>query len=126
VLAILIGVLTTLLVTRTEVEATILRTPGMIYQTNEDGTISNLYNYKIINKTNEDLDFTLKPLDDEFKIRMVGRVPELKMQEVAEGAFFLSAPPENFELGSLKTELGIFNAEGEMIEKVKIKMAGPL
>jgi len=126
VLAILIGVLTTLLVTRTEVEATILRTPGMIYQTNEDGTISNLYNYKIINKTNEDLDFTLRPLDNDLNIRMVGRVPELKMQEVAEGAFFLSAPPEDFELGSLKTELGIFNSDGEMIEKVKIKMAGPL
>jgi len=126
VLAVLVGILTTLLVTRTEVEATILRTPGMIYQTNEDGTISNLYNYKIINKTNYDLEFTLKPLDENYKIKMIGRVPELKKQEVAEGAFFLSAPPEDFEMGSLKTKLGIFSSEGEMIEEVKIKMAGPL
>jgi hypothetical protein len=39
--------------TRTDVEAVILRTPGMLYQKVDETWISNLYNYEIINKTTQ-------------------------------------------------------------------------
>src|SRR6056297_1931508 len=84
-LAVLIGVLVSLLATRTSVEANILRTPGMLFQKNDDGTISNLYNYKIINKTNSDLTLRVEPLNDDFTLKFIGTLPELKSQDVAEG-----------------------------------------
>jgi cytochrome c oxidase accessory protein FixG len=126
VLSLLIGVLVGLLVTRTDVEATILRVPGMLYQTNEDGSISNLYNYKIINKTNDDLNLDVRPLEAGYSIKMVGQNMELKTQEVAEGAFFLSGDPNNFQRGKAETKLGIYDQNGELLEEVKIRLMGPL
>jgi hypothetical protein len=51
VLVFLLGVLTFLLATRTDVDVTILRTPGMFYQEQPDGRISNVYDVKVLNKT---------------------------------------------------------------------------
>lgn len=124
-LAVLIGVLVSLLATRTSVEANILRTPGMLFQKNDDGTISNLYNYKIINKTNRDLTLNVRPLDSDISLKFIGNLPELKSQDVAEGAFFLYAPKDAFESGKVRTKLGVYDSEGELLETVKIDMAGP-
>mgnify|MGYP006289356819 CR=1 FL=1 len=126
VLALLIGVVVTLLATRTEVEAIILRTPGMLYQTNEDGSISNLYNYKIVNKTNRDLELDFVPLEEGYSIKVIGNQPELATQEVLEGAFFFSGDPEEFEGGKAETKLGIYDQNGELIDKVKMRITGPL
>ncbi|MFN2429640.1 MAG: cytochrome c oxidase accessory protein CcoG [Cryomorphaceae bacterium] len=125
-LAVLIGVLVSLLATRTSVEANILRTPGMLFQKNDDGTISNLYNYKIINKTNRDLTLTIEPMESDIALKFIGTLPELKSQDVAEGAFFLYAPGDAFESGKVRTKLGVYDSEGELLETVKIDMAGPL
>lgn len=125
-LAVLVAVVVTLLATRTEVEAIILRTPGMLYQTNDDGTISNLYSYKIINKTNSDLELKIEPLEDGFNISMIGDKPSVAMQEVAEGAFFLSADPDLFDKGKVETKVAIYDQNGELLEKIKMRIMGPL
>lgn len=126
VLTILIGVVVTLMVTRTEVEAIILRTPGMLYQKNDDGTISNLYNYRIINKTNSDLDMRIEPMEEGYGIKMIGDAPSVAMQKVAEGAFFLSAPLELFEKGKAETKVAIYDQNGELLDKVNMRIMGPL
>ncbi|MFT6996289.1 MAG: cytochrome c oxidase accessory protein FixG [Cryomorphaceae bacterium] len=126
VLAVLVAVVVTLLVTRTEVEAIILRTPGMLFQKNDDGTISNLYSYKIINKTNFDIELTIEPLEEGYSINMIGDAPSVAMQEVAEGAFFLSANPDLFDKGKSETKVAIYDQNGELLEKIKMKIMGPL
>lgn len=126
VLVALLGVVTTLIILRGEIEANILRTPGMLYQTTEEGRISNLYNFKIINKGGNDLNLEIRPLEDTFEIQMVGRQPILPKQEIAEGAFFLSAPKEAFEFGKAETTLGVFDSEGRLLDRVKIRITGPL
>jgi polyferredoxin len=125
-LAVLVAVVVTLLATRTEVEAIILRTPGMLYQQNDDGSISNLYSYKIINKTNFDLELKIEPLEAGFNIKMIGNAPSVAMQEVAEGAFFLSADPGLFEKGKAETKVAIYDQNGELLEKIKMQIMGPL
>lgn len=54
VLFILISVLTGMLFLRSDVEANILRLPGQLYEHKEDNIISNVYTYKLINKTSLD------------------------------------------------------------------------
>src|SRR5690554_422454 len=81
-LVVLMGVMVALLVTRSAVELSVLRTPGMLYQQNEDGSISNLYNYKVINKTNQDMNLSFVPADEGFEIKMVGQVQTLQEQEI--------------------------------------------
>ncbi len=125
-LVILVSVLVTMLVTRTSVELNILRTPGMLYQTNDDGSISNLYNFKAINKTNKEMILNFVPVSEGFEIKMIGHSPTLAEQSVAEGAFFLSAPESAFEFGKAFTKVKVFNADGELIDKVNVRITGPL
>src|SRR5690606_26745915 len=64
-LVLLIGFIIYLFTLRGSMEATILRTPGMMFQEHEDGTISNLYNVKVVNKSNDELKLTFGLIDAE-------------------------------------------------------------
>lgn len=126
VLVLLLGVMAVLLVNRTEIEATILRTPGVRYIENDDGSVKNLYNYKLINKSNQNLDVELVPVDASVTIELVGTMPELEKQEVAEGAFFISVPGDQFKSGKAKVELEMRDADGRVIETEEVSVMGPL
>ncbi len=58
---------------RSPIEATILRAPGMLYQEPEPGKISNLYNIKLVNKTNQDLPVDLRLLSHQGEIKIIGK-----------------------------------------------------
>ena len=106
VLFILIGVLTGLLFLRTDVEATILRLPGQLYQHKGDN-ISNIYTFKIINKTNNDFnDIHFKLVGIKGTLKVVGE-QDLKVarQGMNEGTLFVEI--NQFLLESDKTKIKI-------------------
>ena len=72
VMCLLLGILVWLLSTRTDVGVTLLRTPGQLYQEQPNHQMSNLYNYKMLNKTFKDKEVTLKPENFEGTIKLVG------------------------------------------------------
>ena len=82
VLLVLIGVLTTLIVLRTDTETTILRTPGILFQTRPDGRISNLYAIKTVNKTPHDLNLRYELLNVDGEIENIGRHVDLYQRGV--------------------------------------------
>src|SRR6187455_817663 len=55
VLALLISVLAFMLATRDDVDVTILRASGAVYQTLQDGRLANVYNIKMANKTRNEI-----------------------------------------------------------------------
>ncbi|AHM62422.1 ferredoxin [Flammeovirgaceae bacterium 311] len=116
-----------LLFLRGQVETSLLRTPGMLYQEQEGGYISNLYNYKIINKTQEAVPLTLQLLDETGKIRLIGNQSEIQVPEggVAEGALFILIPKESIAKASQKIKIGVFKGE-EQLETLKTKFMGPV
>ncbi len=59
-LAVLIGAFVILLTTRDDIQASVLRSQGQLYQETKEGNYSNIYNIDIINKTMEELPVTLK------------------------------------------------------------------
>lgn len=61
-----------LLLTRTDVGATMIRTSGQLYQEQPGGKLSNLYNYKFINKTYTDKKIELRPVNFQGEIRLIG------------------------------------------------------
>lgn len=125
VLVLLIGVLVTLLIIRTDVETTILRTPGMMYQEREDGTITNLYQLKMVNKTNEKHSIELKLVAPEGgRLEMVGDNLTLESQGLGQGAFFIVLDPSALEKMSTDIKIGVY-ANGELIETVKTRFLGP-
>ncbi len=124
VLVLLIGFLVTLLVLRSDFETTILRTPGMMYQTRDDGSITNLYQIKMVNKTNATLEVSFKLLNPAGRIEMVGSGIRLEEQGIGQGAFFVIIDPEELKQMSTQVEVGVYGGD-ELIETVKTKFLGP-
>ncbi|CAN1491164.1 NapH Polyferredoxin [Flavobacteriaceae bacterium] len=106
VLLILIGVLIGLLFLRTDIEATILRLPGQLFQHKGDN-ISNIYTFKIINKTNNDF--------NDIHFKLVGIKGTLKVV----GEQDLKVPRQGMNEGTLFIEISHFLLESD---KTKIKI----
>ena len=124
VLVLLVGFMSYLLISRTDISATILRTPGMIYQKQDDGRFSNLYNYKLINKTNRDMDLEIRLLNAEGELKLVGSNLFVERQGLAEGALFLIFDRSQISDKKMKVKIGIFS-DGELIETTKTTFIGP-
>ncbi len=109
---------------RTDVEALVLRTPGMLFQKIDDQHLSNLYNFQIINKTKDVFEVRFEPETKGAKIKPVGQIPKTKPTDVVEGAFFIEM--EKAKLTGRKTQVVINVYSGEkLIDKVKTNFLGP-
>jgi cytochrome c oxidase accessory protein FixG len=127
VLVVLLGILTVSLASRSDVEATILRTPGVLYQESEDGYISNLYNTQIVNKTMQDMPLEFRLISPENgRLRLVGQpITNIEAQDIAKGAFFIDIPKD--ELKARKNEIEIEVRSGDrVLEVVTTNFLGPM
>jgi cytochrome c oxidase accessory protein FixG len=114
VLFILVGILIGLLFLRTEVEAVILRLPGQLFQHKGDN-ISNIYTFKIINKTNNDFnDIHFKLAGIKGTLKVVGE-QDLKVprQGMKSGTLFIEI--NQFLLENDKTKLDIEVYDGNKL-----------
>jgi polyferredoxin len=124
VLVILLGILSTLLMLRSDVETTILRTPGIMYQKMDDGQLSNLYQIKMVNKTNNFLNIRFELLSPKGKIQMVGDPLTVKGQSLGQGAMFVIIDPSDLQKMSSEIEIGVYSGD-ELLETVDTKFLGP-
>lgn len=127
VLAILVTLLTIFVTSRSDVEATVLRSPGLIYQKLEDGQLQNIYNIQMVNKTSEDMSLKLVMTNmPEGSLEMAGEAQEMLLpgKSKAEAVFIVKIPAD--VLTDRKTELIIEMRSGdEVIDKVKTNFLGP-
>jgi len=125
VLFILVGILTGLLFIRTEVEATILRLPGQLFEHKGDD-ISNIYTFKIINKTNTDFnDIHFKLKNIQGVINVVGEQEfKVKAQGMAEGTLFVQIHQYLLESDRTKLKIEVYN-ENKKIETATTNFLGP-
>ncbi|HSZ24646.1 MAG TPA: cytochrome c oxidase accessory protein CcoG, partial [Cytophagaceae bacterium] len=124
VLVWLLASLVILLVTRADIETSILRTPGMLYQQLANDKYSNLYNVKIVNKTHKDIPVHFKLENIEGTIQSVGKELDVQPKKIAEGAVFIILDKK--EIKSIKTKIivGVYE-QGKLIEKVTTTFVGP-
>jgi cytochrome c oxidase accessory protein FixG len=124
-LTVLVGVLAYLLVTRTDFNIDILRTPGMLFQEQPNNMISNLYDFNIINKTFHDAAINIKLENLKGEIKVIGSNLLIKSQENVEAKFLLLLPRS--ELKSMNTPIiiGIYS-KGKLLENVKTSFLGPM
>ncbi|MGZ4047803.1 MAG: cytochrome c oxidase accessory protein CcoG [Bacteroidia bacterium] len=126
VLVLLLGILVTLLLSRTDVEATIMRTPGMLYQEQANNCVSNLYNIKLVNKTHIALPVTLKIESDSGQIKMVGKdLINVGKENVASSEFFIILNRDKIKNRKTKLLIGVYS-NGKKIETVKTNFLGPV
>jgi cytochrome c oxidase accessory protein FixG len=126
VLLVLVGVLITLLVSRTDLETSILRTPGMLYQKQGEDKISNLYNIKLVNKTRKEMDVVLKLEGGLGSVKMVGKdTIHLKKEDLASSAFFVILDKEKIKERKTKLVVDVYS-NGKKIESVKTTFLSPV
>jgi hypothetical protein len=115
-----------LFATRTEVETILLRTPGMLYQEVDNGSISNLYNYQIVNKSTETIsDIEFRVANDVGIVRLVGEVQNVEKLETTKGSLFIEIKRENLSGRKTKIKIEVFS-NGELIDKAKTNFLGPI
>jgi cytochrome c oxidase accessory protein FixG len=125
VLSLLILVLSVLLITRQDIDATVMRAKGTLYQEQSNGSISNLYNIKLINKTRKNLPVVLK-IEGEKKgvIRMVGNDLNVASESVGEGIFFVDIAQDQLSGRKNKIEIGVYSYD-KRVELVKTTFFAP-
>ncbi|WP_126974424.1 cytochrome c oxidase accessory protein CcoG [Gynurincola endophyticus] len=126
-LVVLVGILSALLFSRTDVDATFLRAPGMLFQEHQQDSISNLYNVSILNKTNNDMSITLKLTDVDGRIQVIGTHQEihLKPQDQSKGTFFVILPKEAVTDRKLNLKIAVYEGEKLIVQK-KVNFLGPI
>ncbi len=127
ILVALMGLLSYLLISRTDVETTVLRVPGQMFQRTPDGNISNLYSIQVINKTFDDIALNIKLLNHEHAaITRVGEATLLvPANGMVNGVYFVEIPSSQISKAKTPIMLGVYRGE-ELIEKVKTNFLGPI
>ena len=125
VLALLLSLLIFLLVSRTDLDARLMRTAGMTYTSLPDGRISNLYNLKLANKTHKDIAYSLKLENLKGEIEVIGNSSLIvKKEDYSHLQFFVKL--NRSEVNSWKTELKIGMYENnKKIKTIEASFIGP-
>ena len=118
ILVLVIIIFSSLIYKREDVQTTVLRASGTLYQKRPDGSIANLYNAELINKTNKDIKFVFKSADELDRIEFIQADTILPKEGSAHLTFFLIKQPKNIE--AFKTKVG-FEVEtgGKVISNAK-------
>lgn len=124
VLIILFSLFVFTLVTRPAIETTILRTPGLLFQENDNNTISNVYNIKIVNKTHDEIPLEIRLISHKGEIKMAGNSMTIKDQAMFESTFILFISKEQLQSDNTKVEFGIYS-KNELIETYKTTFVSP-
>ncbi|MEP0131672.1 MAG: cytochrome c oxidase accessory protein CcoG [Eudoraea sp.] len=126
VLTILTVVFIGMLFLRNDLEANILRLPGQLYEHKEGNIISNVYTYKLINKTSKDIDdVSFKLLSHKGKIDLVShRSFEVPAQQLAEGTLFIEINNAALNGDKDKLKIGVYSGD-QLIETTTARFLAP-
>ena len=124
-LFILLVVMSVMIVTRKTVDTYISRVKGQLYQEVEGGKLSNLFEAKILNKTNKEIPVELKVEGMSGEIKLVGGQQFLlKKEAINDYNFFVEIPKSEIRERSSNITIGVYS-EGQKIQSVKTKFLGP-
>ena len=127
VLVILIGVLIGMLLLRNDVEANILRLPGQLYERKSETIISNVYTYKLVNKTSEVIpNISFKIRNGKGEIKMVSNSEgfSLKAQDISKGTLFIELNKGDLSGDKNKLTVDIYS-NNKLIETTTVGFLGP-
>jgi cytochrome c oxidase accessory protein FixG len=126
VLVILIGVLTGMLFLRSDVEANILRLPGQLYEHKADNIISNVFTYKLLNKTTRNIEkihFKLKSPKGTIHTVKQGEIT-VPAQDLAEGTLFIEINNSALSGDKNRAIIEVYSGD-DLIETTSVTFLGP-
>jgi cytochrome c oxidase accessory protein FixG len=126
VLVALMGILGFAIVTRTDVETTVLKVPGTLYQ-REPGLITNLYNFEFVNKTFEELKLEIRVESPTAAIlqKVDGKPLVVPAEGMIKAVYFIKIPEGQINNARTVVNLSVY-AGDKKLETVKAKFIGPV
>ncbi|HEU5054361.1 MAG TPA: cytochrome c oxidase accessory protein CcoG [Hanamia sp.] len=125
ILSLLVALLAFLIVSRTDLDATLMRTAGMTYTSLPDGRISNLYNLKLANKTHDDISFSLKLENLPGEIQLIDNDhPVVKKEDYLTLQFFVKMNRADVKNWETPVVIGLYDST-KKIKTIRAKFIGP-
>jgi len=127
VLSVLLGVLSYLVLSRSDIETTMLRVPGQLFQRTEQGGITNLYNVQFVNKTFDQRTVELRLQSPEQAVitQIGGTSAVIPSNDVLETVFLVEIPKSALQGAKTELKLDVYS-EGELIDKLETNFLGPI
>ena len=125
VMVILTGIFIGMLFLRNEVEASVLRLPGQLFQHKGD-KISNVYTFKILNKTSIDYNRVhIKLVSPKGEVKMAGKQYfKVAKEGIYEGTMFIEIKEALLESDKTKLYLEVYN-DNNLIDNETTNFLGP-
>ncbi len=125
VLTLLILFLAFLLISRTDLDARLMRTAGMTYTSMPDGRISNLYSLKLSNKTHKDIPVHLKLENIPGEISLINnRNIVIKKEDYTTVQFFVKLNRADVRSWKTSVVIGLYDSTNK-IKDITAKFIGP-
>ncbi|WP_282115780.1 cytochrome c oxidase accessory protein CcoG [Cellulophaga baltica] len=126
ILVILTGVLIGMLFLRNDIEANILRLPGQLYEHKEGNIISNVYTYKLLNKTNKDIDDVhFELISHKGTIKLVRHEDFIvPAQNLAEGTLFIEINNSAIKSDKERIKIAVYSGD-DLIETTTTAFLAP-
>ena len=116
--------LVTLLLTRSDVDTTLLRAPGALFQTSAEGQISNLYLLKLTNKTHRQMPVELRLEGTTGTLTTLGGQLNLQAEQQTEASVLIEISPDQLASGNTPLAIGIYTGKRKL-QTIKTIFVGP-
>jgi len=124
VIVIMMTVLCYFIFSRRDMDITVLRSSGILYQEQPGGYISNIYNADITNKANSSRSITLKAQDPDIKIKYIQAPGVITKGNDAKVVFFVLIPAK--KIHSFKTDVKLqLISSNKIIQTVTTEFVAP-
>jgi len=125
VICVLLAVLTYFVMQRSDVDVTVMRSAGLMYQEQPNGYISNLYNADLINKTDKTQSVKIVATDPAIKIKYVQAPGIIAKETSAKSIFFISMPATNIHRVKTAITLNVMQ-QNKVIGTINTTFIGPV
>ena len=127
VLLALVSLLGYFIVTRADIETTVLKAPGTLYSKTEDGQIANVYNIEFINKTFNEVSLEMKVESPSTAFLLKIGDPQIVVpsEGILKGLFMIKLPEQEIKSMKMNVVLGIYQ-NGKRIERANARFIGPI
>lgn len=120
----LIGVWSFLVFTRADVETTLLRAPGALFQEMPDGHFSNLYTVKVVNKTSRSMPVDFKLENIRGDLQVMGESIVVPPQGLTETSILIDLDRSVLKSGSTPLVVGVYSHD-RRLQTIKTSFIGP-
>lgn len=125
-LSVLLVILSALLLSRKEVDATVMRAPGMLFQERGKDSLSNLYMIKVANKTIRQVPLQVRLEGIGGAVEIIGGTSiSIKREEEGAGNFFVVLPRQMIRERKTSIRLGLYE-QGRKIDEIGTNFLGPV